>query len=360
MIDKESSFRRIAIKIGTHVITDDQGLLDLVRMDELARQVSEVRNNGIEVILISSGAVASGRGIYSPKQKTDPVSLRQLWSSIGQVRLIQVYSSLFEKYRHLCSQVLVTREDFRSRGHYLNMKNCFTVLLNHGIIPIVNENDVVAVTELMFTDNDELAALVATMLNVDCLIILTSVDGISRTDESGNTYLIETIEPGDKSYEKHIMSGKSLFGKGGMLTKTVMARKVAESGIEVRIANGKKNDIIPLIIKNAVPHTRFVPTPGKTSIKKWLQHSFGFEKGSVVINDGAIKALQTLKAASLLPVGIVSVSGEFQKGDLIIIYNEKNQQVGLGIAQYCDELARTKIGKQHEKPLIHYDYLFLV
>jgi glutamate 5-kinase len=357
---KGNSFRRIVVKIGTQVLTDDRGMLDLGRMDELVRQVSEVRKKNIEVVLVSSGAVASGRGIYTPGQKIDPVSLRQLWSSIGQVRLIQVYSGLFEKYQKLCSQVLVTREDFRSRGHYLNMKNCFSVLLGHGIIPVVNENDVVAVTELMFTDNDELAALVATMLNADCLIILTSVDGITGTDEAGNSRLIELIEPGDKSYEKFVMSGKSMFGKGGMLTKTVMARKVAGSGIEVRIANGKKNDIIPLVLNNATPHTRFIPASGKTSIKKWLQHSFGFEKGSVVINEGAVKALQTLKAASLLPVGLVSVSGEFQKGDLILIYNENNLQVGLGIAQYSDEQARAKLGKQHEKPLIHYDYLFLV
>ncbi len=115
-----------------------------------------------------------------------------------------------------------------------------------------------------------------------------------------------------------------------------------------------------MVLSGMTAHTRFVPAPGKTSIKKWLQHSFGFEKGSVVINAGALEALQTRKAASLLPVGITAVDGEFQKGDLITIYNEKKQQVGLGIAQYNDEQARLKIGKQHEKPLIHYDYLFLV
>jgi glutamate 5-kinase len=357
---KKDLFRRIAVKIGTHVLTDENGMLDHKRVDELVRQVSEIRKNGTEVILITSGAVASGRELFNPKQKIDPVSMRQLLSSIGQIRLIQVYSSLFEKYKTLCSQVLVTREDFRSRVHYLNIKNCFAVLLNNGIIPIVNENDVVSVTELMFTDNDELAALVATMLNVDCLIILTTVEGIMKNREEGKSELIESVEPGNRNFEKHISSGKSAFGKGGMLTKAVMARKVAESGIDVRIANGKKDNILPMVLSGETAHTRFVPAPGKTSIKKWLQHSFGFEKGAVIINGGAVEALKKRKASSLLPVGIVAVEGEFQKGDLITIYNEKKQQVGLGIAQYNDEQARQKTGKQHEKPLIHYDYLFLL
>ncbi len=357
---KTGSFKRIAIKIGTQVLTRENGLLDKSRMDEITRQISGVRKSGTEVILISSGAVAAGKSVYVPEQKIDTVSLRQLWASLGQVKLIQHYSSFFEKYNTLCSQVLVTREDFRSRGHYLNMKNCFTVLLNQGIIPVVNENDVVSVTELMFTDNDELAALVATMMNVDCLVMLTSVDGIMKSLDERQQVLMETIKPGDKSFEKFVLSGKSLFGKGGMLTKAMMAHKVAEAGIEVRIANGFKNNIIPDVLNNAASFTRFVPASGKTSIKKWLQHSFGFEKGAVIINEGAVKALRTLKAASLLPVGITSVEGEFKKGDLITIYDENRKQIGLGIAQYNDELASQKIGRQREKPLIHYDYLFLV
>ncbi len=357
---KAGAFKRIAVKVGTHVLTDEKGMLDLSRLEELTRQISEIRKKGTEVILVSSGAVASGREIYKPVQRIDQVSLRQLWASIGQVRLIQQYSVFFGKYDTLCSQVLVTREDFRSRVHYLNMKNCFSVLLGQGIIPIVNENDVVSVTELMFTDNDELAALVATMLNVDCLILLSSVDGIMKTEENGKQVLLETIHTGDKSYEKYVLSGKSMFGRGGMLTKAVTAQKVAGSGIEVRIANGRRNNILPEVLSNSCPYTRFVPASEKTSIKKWLQHSVGFEKGSVIINQGAEKALKTLKAASLLPVGITQVEGEFQKGDLIMIYNEHKRQVGLGIAQYNDELARQKIGKQREKPLIHYDYLFLL
>lgn len=351
--------KRIAIKIGSNVLADSRGLLDIQRMDELVRQVFEIRNAGIEVILISSGAVASGRSIYQPKTKTDSVALRQMWSAIGQVKLIQSYSALFEKYRLFCSQVLVTRDDFRSREHYLNIKNCFSVLLNNNIIPIVNENDVVAVTELMFTDNDELAGLVATMLNVDCLYILTTVDGIYYSDKRNENSLIETVNPGDKNFEIHIQSGKSLFGKGGMITKARMAAKVAEAGIEVRISNGTRKNVVIDMMNDEVPLTRFLPAKEKSNIKKWLLQSQGFEKGAVTINEGALVALRSRKATSLLPVGITGVSGSFEKGDIIMIYDDKKTQIGLGIAQYNHEQARQRLGLKNQKPLIHYDYLFL-
>ncbi len=353
-------FRRVAVKIGSNVLTDPSGLLDGNRMDELVRQVSALCRAGIEVIMISSGAVASGRSVMQPKVKLDMVGQRQMWSSLGQVRLMQSYSNIFGKYQRICSQVLVTREDFRSRQHYLNIKNCFTVLLNNDIIPIVNENDVVAVTELMFTDNDELAGLVATMLNVDCLLLLTSVDGIFTRDDQGNTTLLEEVKPGDKTYEAHIFSDKSAFGRGGMLTKARMATHVSEAGIEVRIANGLRDNILVDLLSGQVPHTRFIASSGKSNIKKWLSHSKGFEKGAVVINQGALNALLSTRASSLLPVGVTKVEGTFQKGDIITIFDEERNQVGLGIAQYNDDQARQKAGAKNQRPLVHYDYLFLI
>ncbi len=359
-MDAAGRIKRIAVKIGSNLLADSMALLDMNRMNELVRQVSEIKKAGIEVILISSGAVASGRGIFQPRNKIDTVRQRQLWSSLGQVRLMQSYSNLFEKYQILCSQVLVTKEDFRSRVHYLNMKNCFQVLLMNNIIPIVNENDVVAVTELMFTDNDELAGLVATMLNVDCLYLLTTVDGILKNEKQTDQSLIKNINHGSKGYEKYVVSGESSFGKGGMLTKAHMAVKVAAAGIEVKIANGTRKNILVDLLADKAPCTRFEPSSGKSSIKKWLSHAKGFEKGAVHINDGALQALTSGNAVSLLPIGIVKIDGKFEKGDLITIYDEGKKQIGLGIAQYNDELARMKSGKQKEKPLIHYDYLFLI
>lgn len=351
--------RMIGIKIGSNVLTDSQGLLDQSRIKDLVIQVAEVKKKGLDVVLISSGAVAAGRSVYKPKNKTDAVGLRQMWSSLGQVRLIEAYSQLFKNQGLICSQVLVTRDDFRSRDHFQNMKNCFLVLLNNDIIPIVNENDVISVTELMFTDNDELAGLVAGMLNLDPLIILTSVDGIMNTVDHGKSVLIPEIHVGDKEFEKHINTEKSAFGKGGMLTKAHLAAKVASHGIEVIIANGLKKGIVKKILEGSSQCTRFKPSSGKSTIKKWLSHARGFEKGAVIINQGALQALKSDRAISLLPVGVVEIEGHFKKGDIIMIYDEYQTQIGLGIARYSDEKAKAGIGKKNQRPVIHYDHLFL-
>ena len=166
-------YQRIIIKIGSNVITQKDGLPDLNRINHLVEQIAKIKKQGMEVILVSSGAVASGRSLITISEKFDSIATRQLFASIGQVKLINTYAQQFEKYNILCSQVLVTKEDFRDRLHYLNMKNCLKILLQHHVIPVVNENDVVSVTELMFTDNDELASLIASMLNAQALILLT-------------------------------------------------------------------------------------------------------------------------------------------------------------------------------------------
>ncbi len=349
----------IGIKIGSNVLTDSLGLLDQSRIEDLVLQVAALKKTGYDVVLISSGAVAAGRSIYKPRNKVDAVGLRQMWSSLGQVRLIEAYSQLFKDQGLICSQVLVTRDDFRSRDHFQNMKNCFHVLLNNNIIPIVNENDVISVTELMFTDNDELAGLVAGMLNLNPLIILTSVDGIMNMNEHGDSTLIPQIHSGDREFEKHINTEISAFGKGGMLTKAHMAAKVASHGIEVVIANGLKNGIINEVLQGSSQCTRFIPSSGKSTIKKWLSHAKGFEKGAVVINEGALNALRSEKAISLLPVGITAIEGHFKKGDVIMIYDEARTQIGLGIARYGDEKAKAGIGMKNQQPVIHYDHLFI-
>ena len=358
-MDPGKQKRRIGIKIGSNVLTDSQGFLDKHRIDDLVREIASIKKQGIEVILISSGAVAAGRSIYKPKIKSDAVGLRQMWSSLGQVLLIETYSRLFNEHNLICSQVLVTRDDFRSRDHFRNMKNCFSVLLSNDIIPIVNENDVISVTELMFTDNDELAGLVSGMLNVDMLIILTSVDGIMQSHSKGDPYLIKEIHSGDREFEKYIETEKTTFGKGGMLTKAHLALKVASHGIEVVIANGLRPGIIKDLLEEKAPCTRFVPSTGKSSIKKWLSHAKGFEKGIITINNGALSALKSEKASSILPVGVIKIEGHFQRGDIVMINDEKGSQIGLGIARYNDEKARIKIGLKNQRPLIHYDYLFL-
>ncbi|MGI4734325.1 MAG: glutamate 5-kinase, partial [Janthinobacterium lividum] len=177
-------YRRLVVKIGSNVLTQPNGLPDEARLDELVTQIVGLKSQGCEVIVVSSGAVAAGRSLITLPPKTDAVRSRQLLAAVGQVKLLSLYAARLAEHGLLGAQVLVTKEDFRDRQHYLNMKNCFQELLQQNVIPIVNENDVISVTELMFTDNDELAGLVASMLNADALLILSNVDGIFDGDPS--------------------------------------------------------------------------------------------------------------------------------------------------------------------------------
>ncbi|MGN6181728.1 MAG: glutamate 5-kinase, partial [Mucilaginibacter sp.] len=267
---------------------------------------------------------------------------------------------LFEQYGILCSQVLVTKEDFRDRMHYLNMKNCLNLLLDYEVIPVVNENDVVSVTELMFTDNDELAGLIASMLNAQSLIILTNVDGIYNGDPKlPESRVIDEIGSGEVDFSSFISSGRSQFGRGGMITKSTMAQKVAALGIEVHIANGTRDNILTDVLDNKTPHTRFIPKKTASGKKKWLAHSENYATGVVQVNDGAKNALTSKRATSLLPVGLVDVLTDFKKGDIIKLIDGQEKLIGLGIAEYGADKAREKIGQKNQKPLVHYDYLYL-
>lgn len=355
-----SNYNRIVIKIGSNVLTQKDGLPDVKRISHLVEQIAKIKKQGNQVILVSSGAVASGRSMISISEKYDAVAARQLLASIGQVKLINTYAQLFEQYGILCSQVLVTKEDFRDRMHYLNMKNCLNLLLDYEVIPVVNENDVVSVTELMFTDNDELAGLIASMLNAQALIILTNVDGIYNGDPKlPESRVIDEIGSGEVDFSSFISSGRSQFGRGGMITKSTMAQKVAALGIEVHIANGTRDNILTDVLDNKTPHTRFIPKKTASGKKKWLAHSENYATGVVQVNDGAKNALTSKRATSLLPVGLVDVLTDFKKGDIIKLIDGHEKLIGLGIAEYGADKAREKIGQKNQKPLVHYDYLYL-
>jgi len=354
------NYQRIVIKIGSNVLTQKDGLPDLLRITHLVDQIAKIKREGKEVVLVSSGAVASGRSLISISEKFDSVATRQLFASIGQVKLINTYAQLFEKYNILCSQVLVTKEDFRDRLHYLNMKNCLKILLQHHVIPVVNENDVVSVTELMFTDNDELAGLIASMLNAQALIVLTNVDGIYDSDpKKVGAHIIEEIEGKELDFSSFIGSDRSQFGRGGMITKSTMAQKIAQLGIAVHIANGTRENIIPDVLDGKVPHTHFIPSKGASGKKKWIAHAGAYAKGVVQVNDGAVAALTSAKASSLLPVGVINILSEFKKGEIIRLVDEHQKPIGLGIAEYGSDKAAEMIGQKNQKALIHYDYLYL-
>lgn len=350
----------VVIKIGSNVLTGADTFLDESRIASLVAQFATLREKGHALVLISSGAVASGRSLVSLNDKTDIVSRRQVLASVGQPKLIGTYARHFNESGLTCAQVLVTKEDFRDRQHYLNMENCLHTLLKNGIVPIINENDVISVTELMFTDNDELAGLVASMLNANLVMLLTNVDGLyDGHPDDPDSKRITDISVTDTQILKGITATKSSFGRGGMLTKSHIARKLASLGIPVHIANGTKDGIVMDVLNGAEVGTRFVPKRVASRQKKWIAHADGAVKGEIRIDEGAQKALSGEKPVSLLPVGVTYVGGVFRAGEVIRILDSKGKAIGLGKAQYHSEKADELKGQKNQKPLVHYDYLFL-
>lgn len=352
--------KTVVIKIGSNVLTQDDGTPDHNRMASLVNQMVFLAENGVQVVLVTSGAVAFGRKALPLNAKTDAVTKKQVWASIGQIELIRSYKNLFLEKGHQIAQLMVTKEDFRDRVHYLNMKNCLDGLIKNKVIPVINENDAVAVTELMFTDNDELAGLVAAMIDASTLILLTNVDGIYKGHPSDpGAELIRVVGQDMPDLSQYVSSSKSSFGRGGMLTKMSMAKKSADLGIEVLIANGKREDVLIEYFRNELVCTYFQPGKSKHNQKKWIAHSDNYSKGEVIINEGAKRALSSHNISSLLPIGIIEVKGDFLKGDIIRILDEKGQKVGIGKAEYGAKAALEKIGVANQRPIVHYDYLYL-
>ena len=356
-------YKRITLKVGTNVLTLPDGNLNEALIAGLVEQIVALRRKNIEVMLVSSGAVASGRKVVGELKNCDAVSSRQLWAAVGQVRLIQMYSELFGRHGIICSQVLATKEDFRDRRHFLNMRNCLETLLKHNVLPVINENDVVSVTELMFTDNDELSGLITNMMNSDALIILSNIDGIYDGNPSDPaSKIIPVISQGIMDATRYIAPSKSNFGRGGMVTKFAIARKTALAGTPVHIANGATENIVTDIVDGNEKTVQTVFAAGRkvTTLKKWLAHSDAVVKGSVHINAGAAARLLAMQTAtSLLLVGTTRIEGDFLKGDIIQIIDESGNIVGLGRSEYSSEAARKKIGERNAKPMIHYDYMYL-
>jgi glutamate 5-kinase len=360
--NNKPDFNRIAIKVGSNVITQDDGSLNDGRILRIVEDVAVLYKQGIEVILISSGAVAAGRSGVSPSKKTNVVAAKQIWAAIGQVKLMSSYQFLFGKYGIQAGQLLATKESFRDRRHYLNMKNCISAMLENKVLPIVNENDAISINELMFTDNDELSGLISSMMDCKSLIILSNVDGVYKgITGKKETDLITRIDENSEDLDKYIASSKSGFGRGGMITKCSIARKIAAQGIDVFIANGTRNSIITDIVRRKdVPFTHFVANSKReTGVKKWLSHSDTFAKGAVVINEGAREALLDDKATSLLMIGIIRVDGFFRSGDVVRIVDEYGNNIGIGKSQYDSKKAEQHIGEKLSKPFIHYDYMVI-
>jgi len=348
-------YKRIIIKVGTKILSTENGQLDIVVLKHLVSQLVFLKNRNIQIILVTSGAVGAGRSLI--KSKGGGPTEKQVLAAVGQVKLMSIYSDLFAKHHQLCAQVLATKEDFRDKVHYLNMRTCFESLLGSDVIPIVNENDVVATTELLFTDNDELAGLVAAQLNADAVIILTSVEGLLGE----NSKVVPEIDFKNVGvYQKYILPEKTTFGRGGMLTKFNVAKKLASQGIVVHLANGKKSNILTDIVEGKRVGTKFLPHGKTSAIKRRLAHSEGLTKGTVRINQCAEDLLLSkIKVMSLLPIGVIGIKGDFNKGDIVEITGEKGQKIGFGLAEYNGQRARELMGVKKARPIIHYKHMFI-
>ncbi len=347
-------YKRLIIKVGTNVLTQDDGCLNESIIENLTNQIGQLKKEGKEIVLVSSGAVGAARKMVSLRPNLNHIVKRQVWSSIGQVKLMSTYQKYFDRQNLHTAQVLATKEDFRDRQHFINMKSCLLALFRENIIPIVNENDVISITELMFTDNDELSGLIGALVNADVLILLTSVDGLMDLESN---QLIKKVKYNDQRVHQHISMGSSNFGRGGMHTKVNVAQQSAKLGIDTYIANGNTPDVLLKLFDGQLACTYFPAGEKKSGIKRWIAYAHGNE-ATISINEGAYKALKSNRASSLLPIGIIGFDGSFKKGDVLQI-NYKQKGIGVGLANYGSNVLEKIISKPQQKHLIHYDYLLL-
>ncbi|MEO8638137.1 MAG: glutamate 5-kinase [Candidatus Taylorbacteria bacterium] len=355
-------YQRIIVKIGTKVLSKEDGTIDESVLENIVNQISSLKKSGVETVLVTSGAVGSGRSLLKSGMNSETVGNKQVFAALGQVKLMETYSKLFGKCGLLCAQVLVTKEDFRDRSHYQNMHHCFLNLLREDIVPVVNENDVVAIKELVFTDNDELAGLVAAQLVVDAVIILTSVEGVmdgSPSDPSSKI-IPEINFKNLATCEKHITGEKTNVGRGGMMTKFAVAKKLISSGVAVHIAHGKKENVLTDIMHGKPIGTKFIPLRKTSGVKRRLAYSEGLTMGAIIVNKCAEDMLIAKeKAMSLLPIGVIHIKGDFKKDDVVEIRNMSNQKIGFGVSALDSMKVKELAGVKGGRTVVHYDYMFI-
>lgn len=354
---------KIVIKVGTQSILSADGTPFEPVMQGLVEQIVSLKNAGHQVILVSSGAVASGRKVAREVLGREYGSLigeKQLLAALGQPELVHRYTMMFKQYQMLAAQLLLTKNDFQTRQHYLNISRLLRELLEQPqIIPIINENDSVAIEELMFTDNDELAGLIAAQLNADKLIILSNVEGVFTGDpRDPSSSLISIIDPAKNWPE--VSSEKSTHGRGGMISKMSTARKMSGLGITTHIASMAEPSVILRIINAEPLGTSILPARKKSSIKRWMACNTNKNRGAIVINPRLATIIRdNQRVLSILPVGIEKSQGDFKRGDLIDIVCREGNTIGIGIARY-DSIRLSELLGQKDKPeFIHYDHLHL-
>ncbi|MGE5418147.1 MAG: glutamate 5-kinase [Acidobacteriota bacterium] len=330
-----ASCKRIVVKVGTSTITHENGQMNLSRLEHLARELSDLHNEGREILLVTSGAVAAGIGRLGIRDYPKTLPLKQALAAVGQGALLHMYEKFFAEYGKHIAQVLLTKSDFDERLRYLNARNTMKTLLQLGVIPVINENDTVAVEEIRFGDNDTLSAMVAEIVDADLLIILSDIDGLYNNDPRSNpeAELYHELEEIPDIVERSLKQRGNKFSSGGMYTKLLAARIAMSSGIPMLVTNGSTEGGIIQILKGERVGTLFKPHETKLQARKrWIAFS-GQTHGAVVLDTGAADAVLH-KGKSLLPSGIITVKGDFEYGHIIAIESPDGVEIGRGMANY--------------------------
>jgi glutamate 5-kinase len=326
--------RRVVVKIGSRVLVQHNGRPDLRRLRELTRDLGQLRRAGVDVIVVSSGAIGSGMQALGMTHRPTEIAELQMAAAVGQSRLMAIYDKLFVRERCCIGQVLLTHADLKDRTRHLNARNTLLAMLARGIIPIINENDVVAVEEIKFGDNDLLAALVALLVPADVLVLLTTVDGFRAPAANGRTHRVRCLS-GLNDETLALAKGKgSELSTGGMASKLRSADMVAQVGAPVVIANGRAPQIVSRILSGADVGTLLTAPAqaGRGAFKRWLAY-FQKPAGALTIDDGALRALAQ-KGSSLLPIGIKAVAGEFEADAVVDILGPDGCVVARGLVEY--------------------------
>ncbi len=362
--------KRVVVKLGSNVITAKNSLnLDVI--NSISSQISQLMDQGVEVILVSSGAMAAGLRKMGMNARPDEIPLRQAISSVGQSGLMNAYEKAFSKYGKKVAQILLTGEDLNNRVRYLNARNCLHTLIDWKVVPIINENDTVMVKEIKLGDNDNLAAMIALLTDADFLFLLTDIDGLYNKDPRihSDAQLIPKISRYEKKIEEYASHIAGPLGTGGMISKIKAAKKVTSAGIPMIIARGDRPDILQDLFEGKERGTYFAAKNKKLASRKcWIAHTLT-PKGSLIIDDGAVRAVKQ-NGKSLLPIGVVGVEGVFEEGAAVSFKTTHNEIIGTGLVNYRSSdielikgLRTSQIeacmGSRHYDEVIHRDNLVL-
>lgn len=369
--ERLTQVKRCVIKIGSALLTNNGQGLDLPAISAWVAQVAALRARDMEVVLVSSGAVAAGMQRLGFKTRPHALHELQAMAAVGQMGLVQVYESAFQQHGLHTAQVLLTHDDLANRERYLNARSTLRTLLRLGVIPVINENDTVATDEIRFGDNDTLGALVANLLEAELLVILTDQAGLYDKDPRSHTdaILVQEATAGDKLLA--VMAGEGgALGRGGMRTKLLAAAKAARSGAATVIAWGRENDVLPRILAGERLGTYLKPAEGRVAARKrWLADHMQV-RGRLRLDAGAARVLRDA-GRSLLPVGVQAVEGHFQRGELVACLDPDGVEVVRGLVNYGSEEAARIAGQASDKiesilgyvdepELIHRDNMILV